>query len=293
MKHYKDFEYSHLDKMYFPENNLTKEDIITYYQKIAAFMLPHIKNRPVTLERYPEGVHKKGFYMKQVPDYFPNWIHTTAIDLKEGEMQQQILCNKKKILSYLINQGVITLHTWLSDTSSLTTPNKMIFDLDPNQNNLKVVKSIALTLKDVLEKNGLTPYIMTTGSQGVHIVVPIKPELTFDKVKDVADYFAQLLVEKLPQKTTLEQRKQKRNGKVFIDTLRNAYGQTSVAPYSIRTVKEAAVATPLTWREFKVKSFDPKRYTYHNIFNRLGQIKDPWRNINRSQVSLNKLIDKL
>lgn len=275
-----EIEVSHPDKRIFPQINVTKEELIDYYEKIADIMLPHMKNRTITMHRYPDGVNESGFYMQHKPDYFPDWVKSIEVKKKDGDKTARVVCNNKASLVYIANQGCITPHIWLSQIDQINQPDKMIFDLDPSDDDLSKVKKAAFTLKEVLENKELSPFVMTTGINGLHVVVPLVSELSFDEVKEVADEIANEVIKQSPKEFTMEQRKDKRGNRVFIDTLRNAYGQTSVAPYALRPTKDATVATPLTWDE--LNSFDPKRYHIKNIFKRLGQIEDPWKEFKKS-----------
>ena len=271
-----DIDVSHPEKIMFPDAGITKEDMIHYYGSIAPYMLPHIKNRPITMHRFPDGIDAQGFYMKECPDYFPGWIETVKVMKKEGGHNQQVIAQNKETLVYLANQACITPHVWLSTRKHLHKPDKMIFDLDPSTGDAKPVKKAALSLKKIIAGHGLTAFVMTTGSEGLHVVVPIKPLHSFDEVREAAVCLAKEAIEQSPDLLTLEQRKDKRGDKVFLDTLRNAYGQTSVAPYALRPLPGAPVATPLTWEQLERLPFDPKKYTATNVFRRLGQTGDPW-----------------
>lgn len=279
-------ELSNEDKVLFNESGITKGDIIEYYKKISPVMLPHIKGRPLTLHRYPDGINEKGFYQKQISNYFPKWIDRVSVNKKEGEKITHVLCNDKKTLIYLANQACITFHAWLSNTDNLNKPNRMVFDLDPSNDDITLIIKAAKELKRTLDNFNLKSYLMTTGSRGVHVVVPIIPEFNFDEVRNYAKKIAEMVVKKNPDQYTVEHRKEKRNGRVFIDYLRNSYAQTSVVPYSIRSKKGATVATPLEWSEINSKDFDPQKYTINNIFRRLGQKEDPWKNIDLNKGSL-------
>ena len=282
-------ELSNLKKVMFPDIQASKEDVIRYYEKIADHMLPHMKNRPVTMHRFPDGIDKKGFYMKNTPEYFPDWIDTVAVEKKEGGSIEHGMVQSKETLIYLANQACITPHVWLCTQDDLHKPDKMIFDLDPSTDDYESVKQAALALKEIIEGYDLTPFVMTTGSKGLHVVIPITPEYYFDEVREAAVHLSKKVVDRSPDKFTLEQRKEKRGDKVFLDTLRNAYGQTSVTPYALRAIKHAPIATPLTWDELKEHPLDPRNYAMNNIFKRLGHIKDPWESFNRSKRSLEEL----
>lgn len=285
-----DIHISNPKKIMFPDIRATKEDVVRYYEKIAEYMLPHMKDRPVTMQRFPDGIGKQGFYMKDTPDYFPEWIDTVKVEKKEGGSNEHVIVQSKGTLMYLANQACITPHVWLCTQDDLHKPDKMVFDLDPSTDDYEPVKQAALALKAIIEDYELTPFVMTTGSKGLHVVVPIQPDHSFDEVREAAVFIAKQIVDRSPDKFTLEQRKEKRGGKVFLDTLRNAYGQTSVTPYALRAIEKAPVATPLTWDELNEHPLDPRKYAMNNLFNRLGQIDDPWESFDRSRNGMRKLI---
>lgn len=260
------------DKPMFAVEGITKADLIDYYQRIAEVMLPHLRNRPLTLERYPDGIDAEGFYQKEAPEYFPDWIRTVEIEKEEGTIRQ-VICDDAATLVFLANQATITPHTWLSTTHHLRRPDRMVFDLDPADGEVGKVAEAARLLWDLLDELGLRARLMTTGSRGYHLVVPLVPEADFDQVRRFARRFADLAASRRPDLVTVEIRKARRSG-VFIDYLRNGYGQTTVAPYAVRARRGAPVATPIDWEE--LSRVRPSSYTIRNIHRRLGQKKDPW-----------------
>jgi bifunctional non-homologous end joining protein LigD len=282
---------SHPHKKLFKD--VSKEQLIEYHQRMASRMLPYMKNRPITMERYPDGIDTDGFYMKAKPDYFPDWIKTIDVDKKEGGTLKQIICDSEETLIYLINQGTITCHAWLSSKSHLNQPDRMVFDLDPSTDNDWKVKKAALTLKAVLDAYDIKSFPMTTGSRGLHVWVPIEPDHDFNQIHKLALSLAKKAVQKAPDLLTIELRKDQRGNKVFIDTLRNAYGQTSVVPYSIRALPQVSIACPLKWKELENRTFKPRRYTIHNIFYRLGQLEAVWDTFNQSNQQIRDLDDLL
>jgi len=279
---------SNQDKILFPDAKITKGDVIAYYTKIAPTMLPYMKDRAVTMHRFPDGITKEGFYQKDKSDYFPNWIKHVLIP-KEGGKSDYVVCNDTATLVYLANQACITPHLWLSRLDKLDYPDRMIFDLDPgSKTDFAAVKKAGLLLHKILEDLGLTSFVMTTGSRGLHIVVPLDRKTPFDDVRDCARKIAEQLVAKDPEHYTLEARLAKRCGRLYIDVSRNAFAQTTVAPYSIRARSGAPVATPLEWGELKKKSLQAQSFTIKNVFARLKKVGDPWKKINRSMQSLKK-----
>lgn len=268
--------FSHLDKLYYPASHLTKGDVIDYYRAIAPYFLALNSGRPIVMHRFPDGIAHEGFYQKQISDYFSAWVERKKILLKKGTTQELVVINDQDSLLYLANQGVLVFHAWLSPVSSVRYPDKMVFDLDPSGNDLQELRFGARQLKKMLEKHGLTPFLMTTGSHGYHVVVPLVAQYSFAKIHAFAKKIADELVEQYPDLFTTHISKKKRKGRIFIDYLRNAYGQTSVAPYSLRALEGAPVATPIGWSE--LSRTEPQKYTLNNIFKRLKRVKDPWKN---------------
>ncbi len=272
---------SHPNKIYFPKNNITKEALIEYYAKVSDYFLPHTKSRPITIERYPNGIDESGFIQQNVKKDEP---HIT-VKQKSGDDTHHPKINSKEDLHYYANLGTITFHHYLSTEDAINKPDIMMFDLDPSQKNLKALHTIAKAIKTVLEDKGLTSFIMTSGSKGYHIIIPIKPEHDFDYVRDYAKGIAETVIERHPDLATIEMQKDNREGKIFIDYLRNAFGQTTVVPYAVRTKKDAPVATPLTWDEL-TSSMHPQKYTIENIFKRLGKKEDPFKHLYKKRQSL-------
>lgn len=282
------------DKIYFPDTNLTKGDIIDYYDKIAGYLLPFLKDRPLTLRRFPDGIEEKGFYQKEEADYFPDWIKVARVSKKEGGTISQVICNNKATLIYLVNQGTISFHPWLSTTAELNKPNKLVFDLDPPQGNFDLVLEGAKFLRSLLEDElGLNAFVMTTGSEGLHVLCSLRVKKGFDEVRSFASNVAKFMAQEQPGDFTVAMRKKKREGRLFVDYLRNAYGQTSIPPYSLRALEGAPVATPLEWEELDKDRLTSQSYHLKNIFRRLSQKDDSWNYFQQRAKNLDKSMDKL
>lgn len=264
-----EIDISNPDKLIFPDLEITKLDLVKYYEKVADKMLPYLKDRPLTLQRFPDGINEDGFYQKNASDYFPDFIETISIDTKEGT-NTQVICNDKKTLIYLANQGTLTFHIWLSKKNDLHMPDKVVFDLDPPKDAFEQLKKATRKIGDFLSNEGKDPKLMTTGKNGFHIWYYVTNHKKFDDRREEIKEFAEKMEEKYPDILTTATRKEKRDHKVFVDYLRNAYGQTSVCPYSLRPIESAGVATPIGWNELQ-KIEKPDHYSHHNIFRRLGQ----------------------
>jgi bifunctional non-homologous end joining protein LigD len=275
------FEISNKDKILFPKIKLTKGDLISYYHEIAPLMLPHMKNRPLTLQRFPNGITHEGFFQKDASNYFPEWIKNYAIIKKEGGETSYVICNNVATLVYLANQGCVTLHRWLSKINKINNPDLLIFDLDPSTKDFSLVRKTALKLKKILEEIKLIPFVMTTGSHGMHVIAPIKPTKTFNQVREHAKLIAQEMVSRYPEDYTIEMRKEKRNKKLFIDIHRNTFTATAVTPYSVRPHPTAPIATPLDWDEVSSNKLRSDTYTISNIFKHIEKKEDPWKDFFR------------
>lgn len=249
-------EISHPDKIIYPKHKITKLDMVKYYEKVADDMLPYLKDRPLTLQRFPSGIKEDGFYQKSAGDYFPSFIKTVEIKTEDGS-NTQVICNSKKSLIYLANQGTLSFHIWLAKKDKLDNPDKIVFDLDPTEKDFEKIKEAAVHVAHFLRKKSIDPKVMTTGQNGLHVWYNIRRTKTFDQVREEVKAMAQELEETYPKLLTTAVRKNKRDNKIFIDYLRNAYGQTSVCPYSLRPNESAGIATPISWEDLKsIKSAD-------------------------------------
>ncbi|MCJ7756725.1 MAG: non-homologous end-joining DNA ligase [Gillisia sp.] len=287
-------EISNRDKIFFPNSKYTKGDLIDYYEKIAELMIPYMKNRPISMLRLPDGIDDKQFYQKDTPDYFPDWIEVKQVKKQKGGTTNYVICNNTATLVYLANQACITPHIWLSKKDKLDYPDRMIFDLDPSDNDFSKVKSVAKKLKKFLEKDlDLPVYLMTTGSRGLHVVIPLERSSNFDEVRDFAQTIAKHLEAENPEEITTATQINKRGNKLYIDTARNGFGQTSVAPYAIRPIEGAPVATPIDWEELGNSSLTSQTYNIKNIFLKLGKKPDPWKSMDRHSVSITSARKKL
>jgi bifunctional non-homologous end joining protein LigD len=277
------------EKLLFPEDGITKKYLATYFQRIFEVLAPHIEDRPLMLHRFPDGIDADGFYQKQVGGHFPDWIETVSIDLKKTEGRRDMMvANRGAALVYLADQACIALHGWMSRRDRLNRPDKMLFDLDPPGNDFEPVRRAAQELHRLLLDVGLVSYVMTTGSKGLHIAVPLRSEEEFDGVRKFAGEITHTLAARNPEHLTVESRKAKRRGRLYLDTQRNAYGQTGIVPYSPRAIKGAPIATPLDWEELQRRNLHPRSYTMKNLFRRLGQKPDPWRDMGRHARRLEK-----
>lgn len=276
---------THPEKALFPNDGITKRELVEYYHRIAPTMLPHLRQRPIAMERYPDGIHDQRIFQKNAPSYFPSWIKTVVLKKKDGFVRH-VICNDAATLVYLANQAVITPHTWLSRMDRPNNPDQMIFDLDPSDEDFKAVCDSAKRLRERLMREGLTAFVRTTGSRGLHVLTPLNRRADFDEVRAFAREIAADLVQSDPERLTLEVRKSKREGRIFVDTVRNAYAQTAAPAYAVRPRDGAPVATPLHWNELDSRRLRPDLYNIHNVFDRLNRIGDPWKDLRQHAQNL-------
>ena len=269
-------ELSNRDKVLFPGDGITKGDLVDYYRRIAPRMVPHVRGRPVSMERYPNGIEGHRIFQKDTPAYFPPWIERAEIP-KEGGTVNHVLVDGAAVLVYLANQACITPHVTLSRTEDWRCPDQLMFD---------DARRAALLLKPLLDELRLPSFVKTTGGKGLHVVVPIVPEEPFEEVRPFGEQVAAILVGRDPDHLTTEFRKVKREGRLFVDLTRNWYAQTAAAPFAVRARPGATVATPLTWAEVEDRSFGPDRFTVRTIFDRLARTKDPWAGMRRRARTL-------
>jgi bifunctional non-homologous end joining protein LigD len=281
------------DKVLFPNSGITKNEVTLYYEKISDYILPHMKNRALTMQRFPKGINEVGFFQKNASDYFPDWILTKQIK-KEGGWVNQVICNNKETLLYLVNQYTLTFHISLSKIDTIEFPDRLIFDLDPPEGKFKLAIDAATILRNFLEEDlDLKTFLMTTGSKGLHVVVPLKGHENFNEVHEFTKQIANYIANKYPNNYTTAIRKNQRKGRLYIDFLRNSYAQTSVAPYSLRAIENAPVATPLYWNELDDIKLNSQSFTINSIFNRLEKISNPWFDFNDSAKSISHSKEKL
>lgn len=273
-------------KVLFPHDGITKGDVIAYYRDVAEAMVPQLRDRPLVMQRFPDGVDKQGFYSKDAPKYFPDWIERFTVKKRGGTVNHAV-CNNAATLVYLANQGCVTLHQWLSRKDHINNPDLMIFDLDPPGDDFGLVKDVARELRELLTTLGLAPYLKTTGGKGLHVALPLDRRAGFDEVRAFARDVAIVLAAGDPQNLTTEVRKEKRKGRLFLDVGRNAYGQHAVAPYSLRPRPGAPAATPLDWDELDGR-VRPSTFTIKTMLDRVSEGLDPWRGMTRRAKSLDE-----
>jgi bifunctional non-homologous end joining protein LigD len=272
---------SHPDRVLFPEAGLTKLDLARHYAAVGEVMVPHVRDRPLALQSFPQGIGGDGFFLKDAPRHFPGWIATVEVPKREGGTIRQVLANDAATLVYLAGQNAITPHVWTSRADRLERPDRLVIDLDPPGPDFGAVRAAGRAAGELLRGLGLAPFAMTTGSRGLHVVAPLRRTADYDEVHALAREVAAALVERDPGGLTVEFRRADRGDRIFVDVGRNAYGQHAVAPYAVRSLPEAPVATPLRWEELDDDELAPRRWTVATIGERLAGGGDPWAGIAR------------
>lgn len=275
-------ELSRPDKVLFPDDGLTKADLVAHYRAVARRALPELRGRPVMMERHPDGIGGRPLMQKNAPDYFPDWVPLAEV-AKEGGTVTHVVCEDAATLAYLATQASITPHRWLARADKPDHPDRLIFDLDPSDApgssgpgaGFEDVRWTAYRVCELLDELGLPARLMTTGSRGLHIIVALDRSEDFDTVRAFARDAAEVLVARHPDRLTTEARKEDRGARVYLDTLRNGYAQTAVAPYAVRAKPGAPVATPITADELDDPELRADRWTLTTIGDRLAE-DNPW-----------------
>lgn len=247
---------SNLDKVLYPRDGYTKGDVIAYYRYVSRWLLPHLRNNPLTLQRYPDGIDAQSFFEKHLPRGIPPWVPTEAISSPEGHRAQTsyMLCNDEATLVWVANLASIVLHVWTSHLPTIEEPDYVFFDLDPGETcTLKRLAATALAMRDLLADVGIVTLVKTSGGMGLHVVVPLAAGYGYDAAKLFAEAVAKELSQRNPADVTLERSLKKRDQSlVYLDYLQVGRGKTIVAPYSLRARDRAPVSTPLRWEEVEV-----------------------------------------
>jgi bifunctional non-homologous end joining protein LigD len=270
--------YTHTEKLMYPEAGITKGDVLEFYRRMAPRLLPHLRDRPATLERLPEGLNGADaphFWQKRTPDYYPDWIERVELPSEGGEPVPYALVNDEATLLYLVNQGTLTFHVGFSRVADLDRPDWVLFDLDPGQASFLDAVSVAKALHRALQAEGRKAFVKTSGKTGLHVFTPWERQADYDEARAWALGMAQRVVDALPDQATIERSKAKRGKRVYVDVMQNAKGHHAVPPYVLRAVPGAPVSTPLRWQEL-TPNLDPRAYNLQTIFQRLArQRHDP------------------
>lgn len=290
----KEIHFTNPDKVFWPAEGYTKDDLIEYYRAMTDYLLPYLKDRPVVLTRYPDGIAGKSFYQKDAPDFAPDWIHTETLwsDSAKREIAYFVIDDRDSLL-YIANMASIPIHVWSSRIKTIEKPDWCILDLDPKQAPFAHVRRIACAINRLCERIELKHFVKTSGSTGLHILIPLGARYTHEQSRNLGELLARLVVQQLPSVATVVRSPSKREGKVYIDYLQNRQGQTIVAPFSVRPLPGAPVSMPIQWHEINAR-LSNSRFTIKNARNRMAQIKqDPLRAILETQTDLGDVLARL
>lgn len=279
-------EVSNEDKVLFPDEGITKGELVEDSLRVAEPILPHVRDRPLVMRRFPDGIAQDGFYQKEVPEHFPSWIRTVRLEKEEGGVVTHVVCDDAATLVYVANQGTVELHTLLAPVGHPRRPDQLVLDLDPPTEDPGPAVEGVRVVRAVLRELDVTGFVKSTGSRGVHVLVPLGGGEDFSEARTVARRLADAVVARDPDRFTTQHRKEARHGRLFVDWLRNGYGQHAVAPYSPRALPGAPVAVPLDWDEATSSSFDPRQHGLRGVFRRLAQKQDPWADLERRRIPL-------
>src|SRR3954463_794639 len=268
---------THPDKVLFPDG-ITKADLAVYYRDVAPAMLPHVRDRPVSMQRFNAGITRPGCVHKDIPHGAPEWVPTVEVPKKGGTVRH-VLANETATLVWLANQNCITPHVSTARADRLGPPDPIVWDLDPSGAAFDLVRRTAIDLGALLRETGCEPHAMVTGSRGIHVVVAIRRRYEYGAVRDAALAVADALVERSPDELTTAFYKEKREGRLFLDVNCNGRAQTAVPPYAVRPRPGAPVATPLRWEELEDRGLRPDGWTLRTVRARLEGDGDPWAGI--------------
>ena len=278
--------------MLFPDDGITKGELAAYYEAVAPVMLPHLRGRPITMERYPAGIARKGFWQKDVEKGFPDWLERVEVPKKDGIVHHPLVMDARSLL-WTVNQNTITHHVWSSRVPDLKHPDVCVFDLDPSADDIGAVRAAAIGLRDLLEKLTLPSWVKTTGSKGFHIVVPLDGKTAMGQAARFVDAVGCFFVSLAPDALTQEFNKVDRHGRIYVDTGRNGYHSTFAAAYTVRARRGGPVSAPCSWTEIERGEVEPATFTIRNVPDRVKKIGDVWSDMRRSGKSLTRPMELL
>ena len=284
---------THPEKILFPDAGITKGELASYYETIAPVMLPHLRRRPITMERFHRGIGAPGFFQKDVVKGFPEWLERVEVP-KHGGTVHHPIANDTRSLLWLANQNSITIHVWPSRTPNLYNPDICIFDLDPSkEGDLGTLVKAALNLRELLTELGLPSWIKTSGSKGFHIAVPLDGKSDFGTVARFAHVVGKISVQRDPDNLTQEFSKVDRGERILVDTGRNGYSATYAATYTVRAKPNAPVSAPCTWEELEKGDVGPRTFTLRTMAQRVSVVGDLWSDLLKKKRSLKQPIERL
>ncbi|HJS53397.1 MAG TPA: non-homologous end-joining DNA ligase [Chitinophagaceae bacterium] len=285
---------SNRQKVYWPDEGFTKGDVLDYYDKMTDYILPHLKGRPLSLKRNPNGIRDAGFYHKDAGENAPSYVDVFKVKSESNnKIIDYIVCNNKATLLYVANLGCIEINPWNSTIKKPGHPTWMVIDIDPSdKNKFTEVVDTALAVKMVFDKAGIRSYCKTSGASGLHVYIPLKSKYDYVTVRDFAHIIASLVQEQLPEITTLERSLSKRGPKIYVDYLQNSAGQTLASVYSLRPIAGASVSAPLEWKEVN-HQLNPRQFTMQSIFPRIKKKGDLFLPVLNESNSIEKALKAL
>jgi bifunctional non-homologous end joining protein LigD len=283
---------THPEKLLFPADGISKGELAAYYAAVAPVMLPHLRARPVTLERFPAGIERKGFMQKDVSKGFPAWLTRIEVPKKDGSLHHALIDDERS-LEWLANQNCITPHVWTSRHPTLQAPDLCVFDLDPAREEPEVLRDAALAVRDLLLELGLPSWVKTSGSKGFHIVTPLDGQTGFTTVWHFAHGVGAVLVKRHPERLTQEFLKTERAGRILVDTGRNGFSATFAAAYAVRPKPGAPVSAPCTWNEIEAGRVQPQSLSLRGMAERIEQVGDLWAELHARGQSLEGPVQRL
>lgn len=276
---------THPEKMMFPDDGITKGELAAYYELVAPLMVPHLRGRPVTMERFHRGIDAKGFFQKNVGKGAPDWLERVAVPKKDGVVNYPVVTDRRGLM-WLVNQNCITPHVWTSRVPELFHPDLCVFDLDPLEDDAVVLRDAALLLRDLLAELGCASWVKTSGSKGFHIVVPLDGRADSGQVARFAHAVGRTLVQRDAAHLTQEFYKADRGCRILVDTGRNEFGATFAATYAVRPKTTAPVSAPCTWEEIESGQAGPRTFTLRAMAERLDSVGDVWSDLHRLTCAL-------
>jgi bifunctional non-homologous end joining protein LigD len=280
---------THPEKVLFPGDGITKGELAAYYEAMAPVMVPHMRGRPLTMERYPAGIDKQGFWQKDVSKGFPAWLERIEVPKKGGTVHHPLVTDGRSLL-WVTNQNTITQHVWTARVPDLYHPDVCVFDLDPaTEDEPQVLRTAALALRDLLGELGLASWVKTSGSKGFHIVVSLDGKDSTGEVARFAHAVGTILVKRHPAHLTQEFSKADRGGRILVDTGRNGYSATFAAAYTVRAKPGAPVSAPCTWQEIEGGEVGPQTFTLRSMAGRVAEVGDLWASMGSQKFDVGKI----
>jgi bifunctional non-homologous end joining protein LigD len=265
------------EKVFWRTQGYTKGDLVEYYVSISDWMLPYLKDRPVMLTRYPDGIDGKSFYQKDAPGFAPPWLRTEKIYSHDSQRDiSYFVLDSADALAYMANLAAITIHIWSSRLPHLENPDWLLFDIDPKGSTTRNAVAVAEETAGALREVGLRPYLKTSGQAGLHVMVGLEPKYTYEQARMFSELVARLVVSRIPDLATINRNPRTRAGKVYIDYLQLGHGKTIAAPFSVRPIDGAPVSAPLDWKELK-PNLDPAKFNIKTMPPRMAKLRrDPF-----------------